>query len=100
PRGTVLGQQHGRRALAQQLPVVRCQQCLLQRVVRQVLLDHQSAALGAKCVDDGVGQVGAPRLGIAGCDPGGFQTGAQLCQQRLEVVPILACQQVQLGTDE
>src|SRR5690606_587915 len=100
PGGAVLDQQYRCWAITQQLPVIRGQQGFFQGVIRQVLLDYQPAALGSQGMYYGLGQVGVPRLGITGRDAGGFQPGAQLRQQRFVVVAVLACQQMQLGTDE
>ncbi|MNM89669.1 hypothetical protein D3C81_1019020 [compost metagenome] len=62
PRLGVLHQQHRGGAVTQQFPVVRGQQGLLQRVVGDVLLDHQSTAFRLLLGDDGAVQVVLPGL--------------------------------------
>lgn len=65
--------QHRAGAIAQQLPVFRRKQGALERVVRHVLLDDQTTALGLLGSDDGLVQTFVPCLLCGDLMPLAFQ---------------------------
>ncbi|MNZ87985.1 hypothetical protein D3C78_1068640 [compost metagenome] len=93
----VLHQQHRGGAVAQQFPVVRGQQGLLQRVVGDVLLDHQPAAFRLLLGDNGAVQIIFPGLPGRGAIAFLAQTFGEIVQLSRVITTLVAHQQMQMG---
>jgi len=87
--------EHGAGAITQQLPVFGGKQCAFERAVRNMLLDHQSAAFGLLHGDDGLVKILMPRLLDADLMAFACQSLAQRFEIGAVIVLVVADQQMQ-----